>query len=169
MSESVAWVALGSNQADPARQVSLAINALSAHTNWRLLAHSSLYASKPMSGVIQDDYVNAVAKLAIVQDPTEFFADLQILEQALGRKRTGIKHEARSIDLDFLWCAEHVCSTQSLCLPHPGLYQRDFVLQPLCEIDPDCVLPNGTRACAQLIALGTPRLVTHTIPFSLNT
>ncbi|HEX7833920.1 MAG TPA: 2-amino-4-hydroxy-6-hydroxymethyldihydropteridine diphosphokinase, partial [Pseudolysinimonas sp.] len=38
-------------------------------------------------------------------------------------------------------------------LPHPRAHQRDFVLRPWLEVDPDAVLPGHGRVADLLAAL----------------
>ena len=55
------------------------------------------------------------------------------------------KNAPRPLDLDLLYVGDLRIQTEELTLPHPRMSQRRFVLQPLCEIRPDLVLP-GTGA-----------------------
>ena len=88
----------------------------------------------------QPDYFNAVAALDTTLPPLELLDALQAIERAAGRERTG--HWApRTLDLDLLLYGEAVIDHPRLTVPHPGIAARDFVLQPLHDLDPDLVIP----------------------------
>ncbi|HEY0961010.1 MAG TPA: 2-amino-4-hydroxy-6-hydroxymethyldihydropteridine diphosphokinase, partial [Pseudomonadales bacterium] len=59
---------------------------------------------------------------------------LQHIEDKYGRVRSGIRNEARTLDLDLLAFGSIVCNTPELTLPHPRAHERRFVLQPWMEI-----------------------------------
>ena len=58
-----AYVALGSNLSEPARQVARAFGALATLPQTLLVLRSSLYRSRPLGPIAQPDFVNAVAAL----------------------------------------------------------------------------------------------------------
>ncbi|MDD5166902.1 MAG: 2-amino-4-hydroxy-6-hydroxymethyldihydropteridine diphosphokinase, partial [Candidatus Omnitrophica bacterium] len=51
----------------------------------------------------------------------------------LGRKKT-VRFGARVIDLDILFYADKIIKRKELVVPHPRMYKRDFVLEPLSGI-----------------------------------
>lgn len=63
------YLALGSNLAEPHRQVRQAIHALAALPQCRLLAASSLYRTRPLGPQDQPDYVNAAVALETALSP----------------------------------------------------------------------------------------------------
>ena len=52
-----------------------------------------------------------------------------------------IKNGPRIIDLDILFYGDKVISELDLIIPHPRLQEREFVLRPLMEINPELVHP----------------------------
>lgn len=81
----------------------------------------------------QADYINAVAALETSLEPSELLTELQGLEavhQRIRERRWG----PRTLDLDLLLYGEHSINTPELTVPHPGLYERNFVLYPLAEV-----------------------------------
>ena len=59
--------------------------------------------------------------------------ELQQIEAAMGRKRE-IKGEPRVIDLDLLFYGQDIINEDNLNVPHPEIYKRRFVMEPLSEI-----------------------------------
>ncbi len=141
MTEVVAWIGLGSNLDDPARQVNTALTALDGLPQSRLLACSGLYRSPPMGPQDQPDYINAVASLKTALPAEALLEALQSIEQAHARVR-GEHWGPRTLDLDILLYGDDIIESPRLSVPHPGLAQRHFVLTPLAEIAPQLSVPG---------------------------
>jgi 2-amino-4-hydroxy-6-hydroxymethyldihydropteridine diphosphokinase len=144
----VAFVGLGSNLADPVAQVSHALDALDSLPQTRLLKKSSLYRSAPVGFLEQPDFINAVAQLETELAPRALLDALLALEHECGRTRE-FRNAPRTLDLDVLLYDDLVHHEHGLTIPHPQMYLRAFVLQPLLEIAPECVIPGiGSAADA---------------------
>jgi 2-amino-4-hydroxy-6-hydroxymethyldihydropteridine diphosphokinase len=142
-----AFIGLGSNLSDPVAQVSQALDALSALPKTRLLRKSSLYRSAPVGYLDQPDFINAVAQVETGLAPHALLDALLELEQECGRTRE-FRNAPRTLDLDVLLYDDLVHHEHGLTIPHPQMHLRAFVLQPLLEIAPDCVIP-GVGAAAE--------------------
>ncbi len=146
----VAFVGLGSNLADPVAQISQALVALDKLPHTRLVRKSSLYRSAPVGYLEQPDFINAVAQLETQLAPRELLDALLALEQEYGRTRE-FPNAPRTLDLDVLLYDDLVRHEHGLTIPHPQMHLRAFVLQPLLEIAPDCVIP-GVGAAAEAMS-----------------
>lgn len=145
-----AWIGLGSNLDEPAKQIRRAADALAALPDSQLLALSPLYQSRPVGPQDQPDFVNAVAALRTTLQPLALLDALQAIEQAHGRVR--LRHWGeRTLDLDLLLYDTLTLDSPRLTLPHPRLTERDFVLRPLLDLAPALDLPDG-RPLAALLA-----------------
>ena len=140
-----AYVGLGSNLDDPARQVALALDGLDRLPGTRRVSVSPLYRTRPFGDVVQPAFVNAVAGLLTQRTPEELLADLRALEVELGRAPPRERWGPRVIDLDLLVVGRETRSTAGLTLPHAGIAQRDFVLYPLADIAPELEVPGVGR------------------------
>jgi 2-amino-4-hydroxy-6-hydroxymethyldihydropteridine diphosphokinase len=145
-----AYVALGSNLAEPARQVERALEALDALPGTRLMLRSSAYRSRPMGPVEQPDFVNAAAALLTQLDPVTLLRELKALEARLGREVPVVRWGPRRIDLDLLVHGDSRRDAPDLHLPHRGLAERAFVLVPLADIAPELMVPGVGRVSALL-------------------
>lgn len=148
-----AFVGLGSNLDRPQDNVRHALDGLADLPATTLHARSRLYGSRPMGPMDQPDYVNAVAWLRTSLEPHALLTELQRLEAAAGRARTGERWGPRTLDLDLLVHGDRVVDDERLRLPHPGLGTRAFVLLPFAEIAPDVHVPGLGRiaACAPAV------------------
>lgn len=145
-----AFIALGSNLANPALQVRRAFADLSQLPASRLLNCSAIYRSAPVGRLDQPDFINAVAQIETALTPHDLLKTLLEIECRRGRVRE-LLNAPRILDLDLLLYADLQCHEPGLTLPHPRMHQRAFVLQPLMEIAPDCCIP-GHGAVAGLLA-----------------
>jgi 2-amino-4-hydroxy-6-hydroxymethyldihydropteridine diphosphokinase len=153
-----AYVALGSNLADPAYQVERAFEALAALPATRLMLRSSSYRTRPLGPVEQPDFVNGAAALLTQLDPATLLRELQALETRLGREAPVVRWGPRLIDLDLLVHGQTRCEDAMLTLPHRGLAERDFVLVPLAEISPSLDVPGLGTVDVLLQRLGPTAL-----------
>lgn len=144
-----AFIALGSNLDEPVVQVSHAFGELAALPGTRLIAHSSLYRSAPWGYSDQPDFINAVAEIETRLEPRILLEMLLDIEHQRGRIREFL-NAPRVLDLDLLLYDGLVFHEHGLTLPHPRMHERAFVLMPLTEIAPDCIIPGHGSALACL-------------------
>ena len=136
--------------------------ALAALPSTRLTAKSSLYRSAPVGYADQPDFINAVAALETALAPRTLLDALLALERGQGRVRD-FPNAPRTLDLDVLLYGELQWHEHGLTIPHPRMHERAFVLLPLTEIAPQCVIPGRGKAADLLRALdasGATRLPT---------
>src|SRR5690606_39123411 len=97
---------------------------------------SRVYETTPVGSSSGDGYLNAAAALETSLSPGSLLTELQQLEQSLGRA-AGQRWTSRPIDLDLLLMEERILDTHRLTRPHPHLWYRRFVRDPLVEIAAD--------------------------------
>lgn len=141
----IAYIALGSNLDSPRAQVLRGFDALAGLPGTRLLARAALYASAPVGYLDQPDYVNSVAKLATTLTPQALLQAVLDIEHLSGRERI-FQNAPRTLDLDVLLYDDLIMHEHGLTIPHPQMHLRAFVLQPLLEINADCIIPGVGRA-----------------------
>ncbi|MCX7926656.1 MAG: 2-amino-4-hydroxy-6-hydroxymethyldihydropteridine diphosphokinase [Candidatus Omnitrophica bacterium] len=131
----VCYIAVGSNLGDREGYIKAAIQKLRflAHTKIRKI--SKIIETKPQGGPPQGPYLNAVIEIETELLPYELLQELQRIEQLLGRIRT-VVNGPRTIDLDILTYGDVCINEEALCIPHPRIFEREFVLEPLKEIAP---------------------------------
>lgn len=102
---------------------------------------SSLYISSPMGPQDQPDYYNAAALITTPLSPHALLDALQHLEHLAGRVRVRRWGE-RTLDLDILLMDQGIdqplqINDDRLTIPHIGILERSFVVQPLLELAPN--------------------------------
>lgn len=140
-----AFVALGSNLAEPEAQIQQAFAALAYLPQTRLRAQSALYRSTPVGYAEQPDFINAVALLETELTAHDLLQSLLGIERNFGRVRD-FRNAPRTLDLDLLLYGDMIFHEAGLTLPHPRMHERAFVLLPLLEIAPACVIPGKGKA-----------------------
>lgn len=136
-----AYIALGANLNDPAAQVKAGFAALAALPDTKLVAQSSLYRTAPVGYADQPDFINAVAAIETRLAPRALLDALLAIETQYGRVRE-FPNAPRTLDLDVLLYEAREVHEYGLTIPHPRMHERAFVLAPLAEIAPDCVVPG---------------------------
>ncbi len=151
MTQIACAIALGGNLGDPVATFARALAALQAHPAITVTARSPWYRTPPM-GPPQPDYLNGCALLEVIAaklDPAGLLAVLLAIEAECGRVR-GERWGPRVLDLDLLLYGDRVVTDPGLTVPHPGLRDRAFVLQPLADIAPQWVDPITGQTIATL-------------------
>ncbi|MFI3243245.1 MAG: 2-amino-4-hydroxy-6-hydroxymethyldihydropteridine diphosphokinase [Akkermansia sp.] len=159
-------LALGANLGHPLEQLEQACDLLAEE--YGDLRLSQLYETSPVNCPADSpNYLNACIEIRTTQSPETLLKHCQAIETKLGRQRSGIYGEARSCDIDIINYGSVQMSNKALTLPHPRAHERAFVLQPLCDIDPQLKLA-GQRKTAQELLQSLPPSPEHTIrPFDL--
>lgn len=136
----LAYIALGANlpgaEGTPVATLQAAVQELQRCSSQSLRV-SAFYLSDPKDCPPGSPvYVNAVAALVPRpgETPHSLLRKLQRIESSHGRIRSGLRNEARTLDLDLLAFGVDVCNTPDLILPHPRAHERRFVLEPWIEI-----------------------------------
>ena len=140
-----AYIGLGANLGARGETMRAALRALAALPSADVERVSAFYETPPWGKTDQPPFLNAAARIAFDGTPHALLAELQRIENALGRVRN--EHwGARTIDLDLLHMERVVCADEALTLPHPYLTERAFALVPLAEIAPDLIVHGKTIA-----------------------
>ena len=140
----VAFLGLGSNLGDRLANLQAAVDALQTEPGLRVTVSSRVWETTPVGGPPQPDYLNAVIRVETDLSARDLLDVARRVEARLGRVRKE-PWGARTLDVDILLFDEERIDETDLVVPHPRMAERAFVLLPLLELEPDPVLPDGTR------------------------
>jgi len=126
------FIGLGSNLGDRRKNIARAIEYLKKIPEIRIERMSSWIESMP-DKAIGPNYLNGALKINTEILPKDLLEILQDIENRLGRVRT-YENCPRSIDLDILLYDDMHMDEPSLIIPHPRMFERKFVMEPLSEI-----------------------------------
>ncbi len=142
-----ALIALGGNVGDVRATFARAIPAICDRAKARLVARSSDYATPPWGDEQQPPFVNACIEIETALEPHALLLALHDIERDFGRDRANERRWGpRTLDLDLLAYDDLAIDARGLMLPHPRLFERAFVLVPLCEIAPARLIGGRTAA-----------------------
>lgn len=144
------YVAFGSNLGDRRAHLARGLAALSAR-GLRPVAVSSVHETEPVDAE-GGRFLNLVARIDTAMEPRALLDVLLGIEAESGRRRrdTGDGPSlARRLDLDLLLAGELVVDEPGLVVPHPRMWERRFVLEPLAELAPELRDPRGGPTVAE--------------------
>ncbi|GLR72358.1 2-amino-4-hydroxy-6-hydroxymethyldihydropteridine diphosphokinase [Agaribacter marinus] len=139
----IAYIGMGSNLEEPSKQLLDALANIHKLPQICVQTCSHLYQSLPMGSDGQPDYINAVCKITTSFSPIELLDALQSIENMHGRVRNSDRWGPRTLDLDILLFNRLNIDEPRLKVPHYGMQDREFVLVPLFEIEPDLIMHDG--------------------------
>jgi 2-amino-4-hydroxy-6-hydroxymethyldihydropteridine diphosphokinase len=131
----LAYLGLGSNLGDRERNLGEARRLLE-EAGARVLRASAVHETEPFGVIDQPRFLNQVVEVEWRRGPRELLGAVKAVETAAGRKPT-YRWGPREIDVDILLFGSETVDEPDLVIPHPGLYERDFLLRPLAELRPD--------------------------------
>ncbi len=140
MRSNIAYIGLGSNKGDKLNFLKKAAVKLNEDSDSKVVKSSSIYETKPFGIKEQENFLNAVIKLSTLKNYLELLFLLKNIEKELGRMES-LRWGPREIDLDLLFYNDLIYSDEKVTIPHKGIAERDFVLEPLCEIEGELVHP----------------------------
>lgn len=135
-----AFLSLGSN-VEPENNIFEAVRLLAKHV--KILKTSAVYMTEPLRHKSDPKFYNCVIKIDTDIEPVKLKTDvLKAIEEKLGRKRSKDKYAPRTIDIDIILYGNSRFSTKNLVIPDPNISKRSFLAIPLCEVEPDLILPS---------------------------
>lgn len=135
------YLSLGSNSGDRAGNITEAVRRLSACLGVQPRRMSSIIETEPWGFESPDRFLNAAVMFETQVEPAEVLRLCKKVEAELGRTdsprfdATGRRvYSSRPIDIDILTYGDLEIDTETLKIPHPLMWKRDFVMIPLREI-----------------------------------
>lgn len=138
-----AYLGIGTNIGDRLQNLADSISALNLLPLTKVSDCSNVYETDPVGYDNQDDFLNIVVEVETELNSDNLLGAALGIEAGLGRVRT-IKNGPRIIDIDLLLYENEVKNTNTLVLPHPRMMERDFVLEPLLDLNFDGILNRET-------------------------
>lgn len=130
----ICYLGIGSNLGDRRKNIELAIRQIKALKDTKVIKLSRVIESEPQGGPGgQPKFLNACLKIKTNSSPSVLLKKLKQIEKNLGRKKS-VRYGPRTIDLDILFYGDKIVNTKTLKVPHPRIFEREFVIKPLLEV-----------------------------------
>ena len=134
MSE-IVFLGLGSNLGDRLLNLEHSLTALKSHPQIKLLAQSAWLENPAIGDAGPNDFLNGIIKISSGLEPRDLLNLIKRIEQSIDPERDlRGRTKARKIDIDILIYGQRTIDEEGLKIPHPRMYQRDFVMKPLQEL-----------------------------------
>jgi aminodeoxychorismate synthase component I/2-amino-4-hydroxy-6-hydroxymethyldihydropteridine diphosphokinase len=141
------FFALGSNIGNKKINIKNAIALLAEHVD--TISVGNFIKSAPMYFEDQEIFTNTVLSGHTTLSPDALLLFIKQIEKRLGRKKR-FKNGPREIDIDILFYDNLVYNNNQLQIPHPKMQEREFVLKPFMDLEPDFFHPLLKKTMRQL-------------------
>ena len=135
------YLSLGTNLGDKKHNLVSAIKEIERRVG-PVRAQSAFLTTEPWGFESENTFLNAAVRVETELSPNELLRVTQQIEREMGRtqkssvdpQQSKVIYHDRIIDIDILLYDDLHINTKKLIIPHPHMYERDFVLIPLKEI-----------------------------------
>ena len=134
----ILYLSLGTNLGDRQKNLTCALELIGREVG-TVVSASDPIETEPWGFESPNSFLNMAIKVDTTLQPTEVLHATQEIELKLGRTRktTDGEYHDRLIDIDILLYDDLVMNTPELTIPHPLMYEREFVMKPLLQIAPE--------------------------------
>ena len=134
------YLSLGTNLGNRRSNLETALSHIAREVG-TIVSVSDIIETEPWGFESSNPFLNMAVKVQTNMQPLEVLHATQEIEQKLGRnhKTENGKYHDRLIDIDILLYNNLAMNTPELTIPHPLMYQRRFVMEPLAQIAPELV------------------------------
>jgi 2-amino-4-hydroxy-6-hydroxymethyldihydropteridine diphosphokinase len=142
------YLALGANVGDAHANIAEAIKLLGGKL--QDIQSAPIYTSKAVGYTDQPDFLNTAVSGSTDLSPLELLKFIKEIEKKVGRIWR-FRWGPREIDIDIIFYGNQTFKNEDLEIPHPRFRDRDFVLKPVCDLDPGVVDPITSKTVRKLL------------------
>ncbi len=136
-------LALGSNLGERLASLQGAVDAIADTPDVWVTGVSPVYETEPIDCPDgSKNFLNAVVLADTTLAANRLLERALAIEEAFERERTDTVNAPRTLDVDLIVVGDRRSDTDVLRLPHPRAAEREFVLRPWYDLEPDAVFPD---------------------------
>lgn len=143
------YLLLGSNMGNSKGSLSKAVVQIEKQIG-KVIRQSGLYSTAAWGNTKQPDFLNQVIIVETKLSALQTMQTILSIEKKMGRIRT-VKNAPRVIDIDILFFNKEIIEQEHLCIPHPQIQNRRFVLVPLNQLSPNLRHPVLKKTIHELL------------------
>lgn len=127
---------IGTNMGYRENNLQHVVNTCKLLPDTTVVAVSSIYETAPIGLLGQQNFYNAVLLIETEFSPGAVLGICLGIEASMGRKRME-QNGPRVVDVDVLLYENIKMDNHELTVPHPRMFERRFVLEPMKELFPE--------------------------------
>lgn len=129
------FLGMGANLGERHKTICKAIETLNTFPDIKVIHCSDSIETEPYGYMEQPCFINACIEIQTLKTPEELLIVVNQIETEAGRTRD-IHWGPRTLDIDILFYDSIIYDSDTLCIPHPQIPKRYFVLKPMAQIAP---------------------------------
>jgi 2-amino-4-hydroxy-6-hydroxymethyldihydropteridine diphosphokinase len=127
-------LALGSNIEPKKEYLQKVIKNLESDGKCTIIKTSRILQNPAILYTEQEDFLNQIIEIETFLEPNDLLNYVKQLEKKIGRK-SRFRYGPREIDIDILFYGQLTICTENLVIPHPGVYEREYLKILLQDFD----------------------------------
>ena len=145
------FLGLGSNVGNKHKNLELGCESIHALPETDVVHSSSIYETLPLYNREQPSFLNMVIEISTQFSSRKLLVEIKDIESSLGRDINYGHNLPRVLDIDILAYGSKEIMKNNLIIPHPGIIERKFVLQPWSDIAEDFILVGMNKSIKSLL------------------
>ena len=147
----IVFLSLGTNIGDRLHNLEKVYFLIEMEEKINIISKSKIYETSPVENLNQEYFLNQIIKIDTDIEPLQLLNLIKSIENQMGRIELKKKYMPRIIDIDILAYQDLILNNEILCIPHPKIKFRKFILKPWTDISPDYILPNSKYTIKELL------------------
>lgn len=138
-----AFLGLGSNLGDRLANLEQVVSFFKENPKIKIVKISDWLENPAIEEAGPDNFLNGVLKIETDLQPSNLLEFVRSIEKQIDPERPSRGRKlARKIDIDILLYGDLEIKEEGLAIPHPRMWDRDFVVQPLLEVAPELIIKH---------------------------
>lgn len=128
MSHNHITLLLGTNLGDKKNNLLTAITLINQEIG-KIINHSEIIETQPEEYDSENTFLNQTIEMITTGSPITILNKVKEIEKIMGRKylNTSQRYQDRIIDIDLLFFNNVIFDCQTLKIPHPQIFSRNFI------------------------------------------